>query len=84
MTPTDWIQLGSLILALVTLVYLIRYAGYTKLIAEATSKPLCHCNSHWRYNKPSSAAQYRQRPGFRRCVVSFRYQEGREDFLHRA
>jgi hypothetical protein len=39
MTPTDWIQLGSLILALVTLVYLIRYAGYTKLIAEATSKP---------------------------------------------
>jgi hypothetical protein len=39
MTLTDYIQLGSLLLAVVTLVYLIKYAGYTKLIAEATSKP---------------------------------------------
>jgi hypothetical protein len=36
---TNWIQFGSLIVAGVTLVYLIKYAGYTKVIAEATSKP---------------------------------------------
>ncbi|MGB6735968.1 MAG: hypothetical protein WBE55_09360 [Candidatus Sulfotelmatobacter sp.] len=39
MTSSEWIQLGSLILAVITLVYLIKYAGYTKVIAEATSKP---------------------------------------------
>ena len=39
MTSSEWIQLGSLILAAVTLAYLIKYAGYTKVIAEATSKP---------------------------------------------
>jgi hypothetical protein len=40
MTHTDWFQVCSLILAAVTLVYLIKYAGYTKVIAEATSKPV--------------------------------------------
>ena len=40
MTATDWLQLGSLILAVFTLAYLIKYVAYTKLIAEATSKPV--------------------------------------------
>ncbi len=40
MTATDWLQLGSLILGVFTLWYLVKYVGYTKLIAEATSKPV--------------------------------------------
>jgi hypothetical protein len=40
MTTADWLQLGALILAAFTLWYLIKYVGYTKLIAEATSKPV--------------------------------------------
>jgi len=83
MTPTDWIQLGSLILALVTLVYLIRYAGYTKLIAEATSKPSVIATRTGVITNPPRLRNIGS-GGFRRCVVSFRYQEGREDFLHRA
>jgi hypothetical protein len=46
MTPADWIQLGSLIVAGVGLTYLVKYVGYTKEIAlqaglqtEATFKP---------------------------------------------
>ena len=40
MSHTDWYQVGSLILATATLVYLIKYVRYTKVIAEATSKPV--------------------------------------------
>ena len=40
MTTTEWIQLGSLILAVFTFAYLIKYVDYTKQIAEATSKPV--------------------------------------------
>src|SRR5437870_143274 len=39
MAPTAWIQLGSLIVSAFALVYLIKYAGYTKAIAEGTLKP---------------------------------------------
>jgi hypothetical protein len=46
MTHAEWIQIGSLIVAVLTLFYLIQYVGYTKTIAkeagnqsEATFKP---------------------------------------------
>jgi len=38
-TTGDWIQLGSLLIAVVTLYFLIKYVRYTRVIAEATSKP---------------------------------------------
>jgi hypothetical protein len=40
MSHADWFQVGSLILAGVTLWYLIKYVRYTEMIAEATSKPV--------------------------------------------
>jgi len=40
MAPTEWSQLGSLVLAGFTLGFLIKYVGSTNLIAGATSKPV--------------------------------------------
>jgi hypothetical protein len=40
MSHADWFQFWSLILAALTLLYLIKYVRYTKVIAEATSKPV--------------------------------------------
>jgi len=39
MCITEWIQLGSLVVAAVGLIFLIKYVEYTKDIAEATFKP---------------------------------------------
>ncbi|MGA9042718.1 MAG: hypothetical protein WB421_19455 [Terriglobales bacterium] len=39
LTPSEWIQLGSLTVAAVGLVFLIKYVRYTNVIAEATFKP---------------------------------------------
>lgn len=46
MTPTEWIQFGTFAVAVLSLAvagaalfYLIRYAGYTREIAEANFKP---------------------------------------------
>jgi hypothetical protein len=36
MTSADWIQVGSLIVSVVGLVFLVKYVGYTRKIAEQT------------------------------------------------
>lgn len=36
MTSTDWIQVGSLTVSVVGLVFLVKYVGYTRKIAEQT------------------------------------------------